>query len=79
VSGRVAKAVHPRNEDMVQQKEAQLPEERRKEIFAALVDAQDQEMGVPQSRKAIAERFGLSDAQLRQIEREGVDEQWPPL
>ena len=64
---------------MAQQKEEQLSEERRKEIFAALVDAQDHEMNVPQSRKLIAERFGLSDATIRQIEREGVDEQWPPL
>jgi hypothetical protein len=64
---------------MAQQKEEQLSEERKKEIFAALVDAQDHEMNVPQSRKLIAERFGLSEAAIRQIEREGVDEQWPPL
>jgi len=64
---------------MAQQKDAPLSEERRKEVFAALVEAQDKEMGVPQSRKLIAERFGLSDAALRQIEREGVDQQWPPL
>lgn len=64
---------------MAQRKDDALPEERRKEIFAALVEAQDQDMGVPQSRKVIAERFGLTDAQIRQIEREGVDQQWPPL
>jgi hypothetical protein len=64
---------------MAQQKDAPLSEERRKEIFAALVEAQDKEMGVPQSRKLIAERFGLNEAAIRQIEREGVDEQWPPL
>jgi hypothetical protein len=64
---------------MPQPKEEKLSEERRKEIFAALVEAQDSDMGVPQSRKAIAERFELTDAQLKQIEREGVDEQWPPL
>jgi hypothetical protein len=79
MSGRVIKAVYTRRWDMAQQKEEQLSEERRKEIFAALVDAQDHEMNVPQSRKLIAERFGLSDATIRQIEREGVDEQWPPL
>jgi hypothetical protein len=61
------------------QKETTLPEDRRKEIFAALVDAQDHDMNVPQSRKLIAERFGLTDAQVRQIEVEGVDQQWPPL
>ena len=57
----------------------QLPEERRKEIFRALVDAQDHEMTVPQSRAAVAQRFGVSENQVRQIEREGLDNNWPPL
>lgn len=55
------------------------PEPRRKEIFHALVDAQDQDMGVAQSRKLVAERFGLSESQVRQIEQEGLDQEWPPL
>ncbi len=55
------------------------PEPVRKEIFQALVDAQDQEMNVAQSRKFIAERFGVTENQVRQIEREGLDRQWPPL
>jgi uncharacterized membrane protein len=57
----------------------ELSEERRREIFQALVDAQDNEMSVADSRKAIAERFGLSESQVRQIEREGLDNDWPPL
>ena len=57
----------------------ELSEERRKEVFAALVEAQDQEMGVVQSRQLIGERYGLTDAQIREIEREGMDQQWPPL
>lgn len=56
-----------------------LTEARRKEIFLALVDAQDHDMGVAQSRRLIAERFGVSENQVRQIEREGLDQQWPPL
>jgi hypothetical protein len=56
-----------------------LTEAKRKEIFLALVEAQDQEMSVSQSRQLIAERFGVSDAQIRDIEREGLDNQWPPL
>jgi hypothetical protein len=59
--------------------EPQLPEERRREIFRALVDAQDQGMTVVQSRQAVTKRFGVSDRQLRQIEREGLDSGWPPL
>ena len=56
-----------------------LPEDRRKEIFRALVEAQDQEMSVPQSRKLVAQRFGVTEAEVRQIEREGMDGLWPPL
>jgi hypothetical protein len=56
-----------------------LPEERRKEIFLALVEAQDQQMAVAQSREVVAERFGVSADQVRQIEREGLDHHWPPL
>jgi DNA-directed RNA polymerase sigma subunit (sigma70/sigma32) len=43
------------------------------------VDAQDHEMDVPQSRKLVMERFGVSERQVRQIEREGMENQWPPL
>ena len=57
----------------------QLTEDRRKEIFLALVDAQDNEMTVAQSRKAIAQRFRLDEGQVREIEREGIDNNWPPL
>ena len=56
-----------------------LPEPRRKEIFLALVEAQDQGMSPAKSRKAVAERFGVSEGQVRQIEREGLDNDWPPL
>jgi hypothetical protein len=54
--------------------------EERMLLFHALVDAQDgQEMTVPQSRKAVADRFGVSEEQVRQVEREGLDANWPPL
>jgi hypothetical protein len=59
--------------------EKSLSEPHRKEIFLALVDAQDQALSVAQSRKVIAERFGVSENQVRQIEREGLDNGWPPL
>ena len=55
------------------------PETLRMEIFKALVDAQDQEMGVARSRKVVAERFGISEVQLKEIEEEGLDRQWDPL
>ena len=56
-----------------------LPEPRRKEIFLALVDVQDGGASVAQLRALIAERFGVSEQQLRAIEREGVANDWPPL
>jgi hypothetical protein len=59
--------------------EEPLSESRRREIFLALVEAQDQDMTVAQSRKVIAERFGVTDRQLKQIEQEGLDREWPPL
>lgn len=56
-----------------------LSEDLRKEIFLALVEAQDGEMGVAESRSAVSERFGVSEDQVKQIEREGIEAQWPPL
>jgi hypothetical protein len=57
----------------------QLSEDRRKEIFLALVDAQDHEMSVAQSRNLMVQRFGVNESQVRQIEREGMELNWPPL
>ena len=49
------------------------------QVFLALVAAQDSRMTVPESKKAIADQFGLNDEQLKRIEQEGLDCQWPPL
>ncbi len=59
--------------------ESTLTEDRRKEIFLALVEAQDQAMSVPKSRKVVAEKFEVSEDEVRQIEREGLENGWPPL
>lgn len=56
-----------------------LSEARRKEIFLALVEAQDRAMSVAASRKLIAEQFGVSENEVREIERDGLEGQWPPL
>ena len=53
--------------------------DERKAVFLALVEAQDAAMTVAQSRKTVAERFGLGEGQVRRIEREGLDGGWPPL
>jgi len=57
----------------------QLTEDRRKELFLALVEAHDQKIAVLKSRKLVVERFGVSESQVRVIEREGLERQWPPL
>jgi hypothetical protein len=56
-----------------------LSEEERRAVFLALVEAQDAGKGVVLSRKEVAERFGLSDREVRRIEQEGIDTGWPPL
>jgi hypothetical protein len=54
--------------------------QQRREIFSALVTTQDQgTLTVPESRKQIIEQFDITDPQLRQIEEEGLDKEWPPL
>jgi hypothetical protein len=53
--------------------------EKRMELFLTLVEAQDGDMTVPQSRQMVAERFGVSEQVVRQVEREGLDGNWPPL
>ncbi len=57
----------------------QVPESLRKKIFLALVNAQDQNLEVGQSRKLMVERFCVSENQVLEIEREGIENQWPPL
>ena len=64
---------------MSQNETEQGPELHRKEIFLALVTAQDEGMSVEQSRREIGQRFGITEAEVVRIEREGLDNQWPPL
>lgn len=54
--------------------------QQRREIFHALVATQDQAtMSVPQSRQHVTKQFEITEAQLRQIEEEGLEKEWPPL
>lgn len=52
---------------------------QRQEIFRDLVRTQDLGMLVPRSRQIITEKFEITEAQLRAIEDEGLDKEWPPL
>jgi hypothetical protein len=54
--------------------------QQRREIFHALVTTQDMGlMNVPQSRQHVTKQFDITEAQLRQIEDEGLEKEWPPL
>ncbi len=54
--------------------------QQRQEIFHALVTTQDMGlMTVPQSRQHIAKQFDIGEDQLREIEEEGLEKEWPPL
>ena len=53
--------------------------QQRRDIFRDLVATQDQGMPVRRSYQIVTEKFEINDAQLRQIEDEGLDKEWPPL
>jgi hypothetical protein len=53
--------------------------QQRREIFMDLVMTQDVVPNVPRSRQIVTEKFDITEAQLRQIEEEGLEKEWPPL
>ena len=56
-----------------------LSEPLRREVFAALVAAQDEGLGVKASREAVARRYEVDERAVSKIEEEGLDKGWPPL
>lgn len=56
-----------------------IPVERRREVFATLVAAQDTGLDVAASRKQVAAQFGLPAKTIEKIEKEGLEAQWPPF
>jgi hypothetical protein len=48
-------------------------------VFRVLVEAQDAGRGVRDSREFAAGKFALSVERVKEIEREGLDNGWPPL
>ena len=57
----------------------EIPVEQRQVIFKALVEAQDGGQSVAASRAAAARQFSVTEEQVKDIEREGLANQWPPL
>ncbi len=57
-----------------------LTTQQRQEIFHTLVATQDLGlMTVAQSVQYVMKQYDITEAQLRQIEDEGIDKEWPPL
>ncbi len=57
-----------------------LNEKQRQEVFHALVTTQDLGvMSVGESREHIEKQFEITETQLKQIEEEGLENEWPPL
>ena len=54
-----------------------VPIERRREVFAAIVAAQDAGQTVAESHESVAEAFGVTKAQVKAIEKEGLAAEWP--
>ena len=53
--------------------------QQRRDIFRDLVATQDLGMPVRRSYQIVTEKYDINDVQLRQIEDEGLDKEWPPL
>lgn len=53
--------------------------DRRRAIFRAVVEAQDGGQSVSASRADAAKRFEVSEVEVKAIEQEGLEKNWPPL
>ena len=56
-----------------------LTKQQKRDIFRELVSVQDLGNPVRRSRELMMEKFEISENQLKEIEDEGLEEQWPPL
>lgn len=56
-----------------------ISEERRKQVFADVVAAQDEGLSVTAARARVAEQYAVAAEVVKEIEREGIEHNWPPL
>jgi hypothetical protein len=56
-----------------------LTTQQKQEIFNDLVLTQDMVSDVPRSRQIVTEKHDITEEQLRSIEEEGIENEWPPL
>jgi signal transduction histidine kinase len=65
-------------EAAMEHSERTLSEALRQQVFQMLVEQEDRAIPAAQSRRVVAERFGISEDQLDGIESEGVENGWSP-
>jgi hypothetical protein len=53
--------------------------QQRQELFHALVTNQDLGMSVAESRQQVSQQFEVAEDDVRKIEDEGIEKEWPPL
>jgi hypothetical protein len=53
--------------------------ENRRAIFLSVVESQDRGVPVAKARIEVAQLFGIAENDVKAIEQEGLDNQWPPL
>lgn len=51
----------------------------RRAAFAELVASQDKGYSVERSRAFVCRKYTLSEEEIKGLEREGIERQWPPL
>jgi hypothetical protein len=56
-----------------------MTDDQKKEIFEALVAAQDEKLSVADSRAHIAAKYELTVEQVKEVEELGLKKRWPPL
>jgi hypothetical protein len=56
-----------------------LSTEEKKDIFSHLVATQDAGHSVRKSYEMVTEQYSISEEQLKAIEDEGNENDWPPL
>ena len=54
-------------------------EDDRRAIFAALVEAQGRTRFLRQAKQEVLAQFGVPRSIVEEIEREGMNNEWPPL
>lgn len=54
-------------------------EDRRRAIFAALVEAQGRTRSLRKAKQEVVAQFGVTGSVVAEIEREGMNNEWPPL